>query len=135
MNLLCPSTQSVFVFFLHNINNSNSLLIYVNYVFSNNNFDTSELFDICFCDMLLIKPIDVFCLYSLVGQVVGCLIEVFLVFALLLRLSVLGEYWIGITCGRYSDAQVSKAGDQYSGRCTVINDVPSSLGCVLFILF
>ena len=69
-----------------------------------------------------------------VGQVAGCLTEILLIFALLLRLSVSGEHRIG-GGGGYSDAQVSKAGDPYLGRCTVINDVPSSLGCVLFILF
>ena len=36
---------------------------------------------------------------------------------------------------RHSDAQVSKAGDQLSGRWIVINDISYSLRCVLFILF
>jgi len=75
------------------------------------------------------------CLPPSVGQVVGCLTRVLLVFALLLRLSALGEHLMGGTCGRHSDAQVSKAGDRYLDRCTVINDVPFSLKCVLFILF
>jgi len=51
--------------------------------------------------------------------------------------SALGLGWTpnGGICERHSNAQVSKAGDQYSGRCPVINYVPFSLRCVLFILF
>jgi len=58
-----------------------------------------------------------------VGQVTGWWAEILLVLLLLLRHSVSGEHRMVGYLWRHSDAQVSKAGGQLSGKWTVINDI------------
>jgi len=112
------------------------LLVEIIYFFPSASFSRSH----GGCQLFLLGRWDLENYWSLLllpsaGQVAGWWTRVLLVLLLLLRYSVSGEYRMVGYLRRHFDAQVSKAGDQYSGRWAVINDVPFSLKCVLFILF